>query len=128
MKNMFTRVITTPLQLVIILNYFVFNHHHYLQITGYAMATKCAPRRHESIWRKILLSRNQQHETTPFIFYKNPFYKNHEAQNHQKIKTILRIMPRLKVSNLLLFFFDTESHKKRVCCSSEWALSWTVCS
>ena len=90
------------------------------------MATKCAPSRHENIWRKILLSRNQQHETTPFTFYKNPFYKNYEAQNHQKIKNILRIMPRLKVSNL--FFLDTESHKKRVCSSFEWALSWTVCS
>ena len=39
--------------------------------------------------------------TTPFLFYKNPFYKNHEAQNRQKIKNILRIMLRLKVSNLI---------------------------
>ena len=30
------------------------------------------------------------------FFYKNSFYKNHEAQNSQKIKNIIRIMPRLK--------------------------------
>ena len=30
------------------------------------------------------------------FFYKNSFYKNHQAQNCQKIKNILRIMPRLK--------------------------------
>ena len=34
-------------------------------------------------------------------FYQIPFYKNHEAQNHQKIKNLLRIMLRLKVSNLI---------------------------
>ena len=33
---------------------------------------------------------------TPFFFYKNSFYKNHQAQNCQKIKNILRIMARLK--------------------------------
>ena len=32
---------------------------------------------------------------TPF-FYKNSFYKNHQAQNCQKIRNILRIMARLK--------------------------------
>ena len=32
---------------------------------------------------------------TPF-FYKNSFYKNHQAQNCQKIKNILKIMARLK--------------------------------
>ena len=37
---------------------------------------------------KILLHR--------FFFYKNSFYKNHQAQNCQKIKNILRIMARLK--------------------------------
>ena len=26
----------------------------------------------------------------------SPFYKNHEAQNSQKVKNIIRIMPRLK--------------------------------
>ena len=38
---------------------------------------------------------------TPF-FYKNSFYKNHQAQNCQKIKNILRIMARLKymINNL----------------------------
>ena len=30
------------------------------------------------------------------FFYKNSFYKNHQAQNCQKIKNILRIMARLK--------------------------------
>ena len=81
---------------------------------------------------------------TPFLSCKNHFYKNHEAQNRQKMKTIPRTM--FKVSNLiriwarlifhpllriryrkkrlsfsdtplcgiLLFFFDTESHKKCV--------------
>ena len=34
--------------------------------------------------------------TTPFFFYKNSFYKNHHAQNCQKIKNILRTMARLK--------------------------------
>ena len=33
--------------------------------------------------------------TTPF-FYKNSFYKNHQAQNCQKIKNILKIMARPK--------------------------------
>ena len=28
----------------------------------------------------------------------------------------------------MLFFFNTESHKKRVRCACEWALFWTVCS
>ena len=30
------------------------------------------------------------------FFYKNSFYKNHQAQNCQEIKNILRIMARLK--------------------------------
>ena len=36
------------------------------------------------------------------FFYKNSFYKNHQAQNCQKIKNILRIMARLKymINNL----------------------------
>ena len=38
---------------------------------------------------------------TPFLFYKNSFYKNHKAQICEKIKNILRIMLRLKVSNLI---------------------------
>ena len=38
---------------------------------------------------------------TPCLFYKNPFYKNYEAQNRQKIKNILRIFLRLKASNLI---------------------------
>ena len=33
---------------------------------------------------------------TPFFFYKNSFYKNHQAQNCQNIKNIPRIMARLK--------------------------------
>ena len=39
---------------------------------------------------------------TPFFFYKNCFYKNHQAQKCQKIKNILRIMARLKymINNL----------------------------
>ena len=37
----------------------------------------------------------------PFLLYNNPFYKNHKAQNRRKIKNILRIMLRLKVSNLI---------------------------
>ena len=35
------------------------------------------------------------------FFYKNPFYKNHQAQNRRKIKNLLRIMPRLVL--LLLY-------------------------
>ena len=31
-----------------------------------------------------------------FFFYKKSFYKNHQAQNCQKLKNILRIMARLK--------------------------------
>ena len=40
-------------------------------------------------------------QRTPF-FYKNSFNKNHQAQNYQKIKNILRIMGRLKymINNL----------------------------
>ena len=36
------------------------------------------------------------------FFYKNSFYKNHQAQNCQKLKNILRIMARLKymINNL----------------------------
>ena len=36
------------------------------------------------------------------FFYKNSFYKNHQAQNCQKIKNILRVMARLKymINNL----------------------------
>ena len=36
------------------------------------------------------------------VFYKNSFYKNHQAQNCQKIKNILRILTRLKymINNL----------------------------
>ena len=30
------------------------------------------------------------------VFYKNSFYTNHQAQNFQKIKNVLRIMTRLK--------------------------------
>lgn len=29
---------------------------------------------------------------TPFLFDKNPFYKNNKAQNHPKIKNIRRFM------------------------------------
>ena len=35
-------------------------------------------------------------ETLHRFFYKNSFHKNHQAQNCQKIKNILRIMARLK--------------------------------
>ena len=38
-----SHVITTFLKLILILNNFVFNGHHYLQIKGCAMGTKCAP-------------------------------------------------------------------------------------
>ena len=31
--------------------------------------------------------------TTLFIFYKNSFYKNHEAENRRKIKNYVRITP-----------------------------------
>ena len=31
-----------------------------------------------------------------FLFYKNSFHKNHQAENCQKLKNILRIMARLK--------------------------------
>ena len=40
-KNIF--IITTPLQLVLTLNNFVFKCKYYLQIKGCAMATKSAP-------------------------------------------------------------------------------------
>ena len=30
---------------------------------------------------------------TPFLFYKNSFYKNHEAENRPKIKNFVRITP-----------------------------------
>ena len=38
-----SQVITTFLKLILILNNFVFNGEHYLQIKGCAMGTKCAP-------------------------------------------------------------------------------------
>ena len=46
----------------------------------------------------ILLRLNTVHR----FFYKNSFYKNHQAQNCQKTKNILRIMARLKhmINNL----------------------------
>ena len=34
-----------------------------------------------------------QHHETLFIFYKNSFYKNHEAENRPKIKNFVRITP-----------------------------------
>ena len=50
---------------------------------------------------------------TPFFFYKNSFYKNHQAQSCQKIKNILRIMARLKymINNLesLILILHQES-------------------
>ena len=30
---------------------------------------------------------------TPFLFYENSFYKNHEAENRPKIKKFVRITP-----------------------------------
>ena len=41
-------------------------------------------------------------KVTPFFFYKNSFYNNHQAKNCQKIKNILRITARLKymINNL----------------------------
>ena len=42
-------------------------------------------------WRKIIFpilsSKNRLHDT-PFLFYKNSFYKNHEAKNRPKIKIL----------------------------------------
>ena len=35
---------------------------------------------------------------TPF-FYKNPFYKNRQAQNWPKFKNLVRIIPRLTICN-----------------------------
>ena len=42
-KTVTTKVITTFLALILTLNNFVFNCKHYLQITGCAMGTICAP-------------------------------------------------------------------------------------
>ena len=52
-------------------------------------------------------------QSTPFFFYKNSFYKNHQAQNCQIIKNIVRIMARLKymINNLEspILILDQES-------------------
>ena len=35
----------------------------------------------------------KQKQPTPSLFYKNSFYKNHEAVNHPKMKNFVRITP-----------------------------------
>ena len=56
---------------------------------------------------------NQLKENIHRFFYKNSFYKNHQAQNCQKTKNILRIMARLKymINNLesLILILHQES-------------------
>ena len=52
----------------------------------------------ESFSLKICLANQQsvisyRYVHTPFLFYKNSFYKNYEAENRPKIKNFVRITP-----------------------------------
>ena len=55
-----------------------------------------------------------------FLLHNNPFYKNREAQYCQKIKIILRILLRLKASDLIRIW--TSSLKNQDIVKGEWFL------
>ena len=60
---------------------------------------ECLKREH---YNKMANKFQNTKKTYIVFFYKNYFYKNHQAQNCQKIRNILRIMARLKymITNL----------------------------
>ena len=64
-----TRIITTLLFLILMLNNFLFNGIHYLQRMGSAMGTKCAPS-----YANLFMGKFEELYIYPQLLYKSPIY------------------------------------------------------